>query len=169
MDREGLPIIQGTFHLSEITVRRFIIEFLYFDVYLDWKNTDHPGEINTAIVKMSVTVMDFLKDLPSFNKDNFTLHSDLSARSSRRPSIYLPTEDIPSEVSARKTRFNFRRAHFLPLSSSFQQIIITEKKHILLRYLHQQWNKKNNSKKRENGNLSEFGPAKRMRLDVEDN
>lgn len=45
---------------------------------------------------MSVT--EFLKDLPSFNKDNFTLHSDLS-RSSRRPSIYLPTEEIPSEVS----------------------------------------------------------------------
>lgn len=45
-----------------------------------------------------------------------------------------------------------------------QQIIITEKKHILLRYLHQQWNKKNNSKKRENGTSADW-QAKRMRLE----
>lgn len=56
---------------------------------------------------MSIT--EFLKDMPSFNKDNFTLHSDLSARSSRRPSIYLPTEDIPSEVS--ENVFNFNPKH----------------------------------------------------------
>lgn len=124
-----------------------------------------------------MSVMDFLKDLPSFNKDNFTLHSDLSARSSRRPSIYLPTEDIPSEVSAWENVILIAPCIFWIVENSqshppripFQQIIITEKKHILLRYLHQQWNKKNNSKKRENGNLGEFGPAKRMRLDVEDN
>lgn len=58
--------------------------------------------------------------------------------------------------------------HFHAFSRPFQQIIITEKKHILLRYLHQQWNKKNNSKKRENGTSTEW-PAKRMRLDAEDN
>lgn len=46
------------------------------------------------------TVLEFLKDMPSFHKDNFSLHSDLSARSSRRPSIYLPTEEIPSEVGS---------------------------------------------------------------------
>lgn len=52
----------------------------------------------------------------------------------------------------------------IPSSTSLKQIIITEKKHILLRYLHQQWNKKNNSKKRENGTSADW-QAKRMRLE----
>lgn len=120
-----------------------------------------------------MSVSEFLKNLPSFNKDNFTLHSDLSARSSRRPSIYLPTEDIPSEVSGEKIDFPEHSKTFLfssPNRLPLQQIIITEKKHILLRYLHQQWNKKNSSKKRENGNgTSGEWQAKRMRLDVDDN
>lgn len=124
---------------------------------------DHQNTITTTI--MSVT--EFLKDLPSFNKDNFTLHSDLSARSSRRPSIYLPTEEIPSEVSdwkggLERILFIYQVASCVP---PLQQIIITEKKHILLRYLHQQWNKKNNSKKRENGATPTEWPAKRMRLE----
>ncbi|XP_035509492.1 DET1- and DDB1-associated protein 1 [Morone saxatilis] len=46
--------------------------------------------------------------------------------SNRRPSVYLPTREYPSE-----------------------QIIVTEKTNILLRYLHQQWDKKNAAKKRE--------------------
>lgn len=40
--------------------------------------------------------------------------------------MYLPTREYPSE-----------------------QIIVTEKTNILLRYLHQQWDKKNAAKKRE--------------------
>lgn len=44
----------------------------------------------------------------------------------RRPSVYLPTREYPSE-----------------------QIIVTEKTNILLRYLHQQWDKKNAAKKRD--------------------
>jgi len=46
--------------------------------------------------------------------------------SSKKPSVYLPTKDHPSE-----------------------QIITTEKTNILLRYLHQQWDKKKALKKRE--------------------
>ncbi|XP_061588632.1 DET1- and DDB1-associated protein 1-like isoform X2 [Cololabis saira] len=66
---------------------------------------------------------DFLKGLPVYNKNNFSrFHAD----SNRRPSVYLPTRDYPSE-----------------------QIIVTEKTNILLRYLHQQWDKKNAGKKRE--------------------
>ncbi|XP_017286831.1 DET1- and DDB1-associated protein 1-like isoform X3 [Kryptolebias marmoratus] len=67
---------------------------------------------------------DFLKGLPVYNRSNFSrFHSD----SNRRPSVYLPTREYPSE-----------------------QIIVTEKTNILLRYLHQQWDKKQNSaKKRE--------------------
>ncbi|XP_040911275.1 DET1- and DDB1-associated protein 1-like isoform X2 [Toxotes jaculatrix] len=66
---------------------------------------------------------DFLKGLPVYNKNNFSrFHAD----SNRRPSVYLPTREYPSE-----------------------QIIVTEKTNILLRYLHQQWDKKNAAKKRE--------------------
>lgn len=90
---------------------------------------------------------EFLKGLPSYNEKNFTMfHSDSSVRVSvKRPSVYLPTKDYPSE-----------------------QIIVTEKTNILLRYLHQQWERKN--KKRENGSTTDQGEEgvtsrKRPRLD----
>lgn len=65
---------------------------------------------------------DFLKGLPVYNKSNFSrFHADSVCKASnRRPSVYLPTREYPSE-----------------------QIIVTEKTNILLRYLHQQWDKKN--------------------------
>ncbi|KAL4608013.1 DET1- and DDB1-associated protein 1 [Arapaima gigas] len=71
---------------------------------------------------------DFLKGLPVYNKSNFSrFHADSVCRaSSRRPSVYLPTREFPSE-----------------------QIIVTEKTNILLRYLHQQWDKKNAARKRD--------------------
>uniref|UniRef100_A0A8C1D7H3 DET1- and DDB1-associated protein 1 n=1 Tax=Cyprinus carpio TaxID=7962 RepID=A0A8C1D7H3_CYPCA len=63
----------------------------------------------------------FLKGLPVYNKTNFSrFHADSVCKASnRRPSVYLPTREYPSE-----------------------QIIVTEKTNILLRYLHQQWDKK---------------------------
>ncbi|XP_052697732.1 DET1- and DDB1-associated protein 1-like [Crassostrea angulata] len=71
---------------------------------------------------------DFLKELPSHNEDNFTrFHTDSSCRSNmRKPAVYISTVDHPSE-----------------------QVITTEKTNILLRYLHQQWDKKNQNKKRD--------------------
>ncbi|XP_067317867.1 DET1- and DDB1-associated protein 1-like [Anolis sagrei] len=71
---------------------------------------------------------DFLKSLPVYNKSNFSrFHADsICKASNRRPSVYLPTREYPSE-----------------------QIIVTEKTNILLRYLHQQWDKKNAAKKRD--------------------
>ncbi|KAM8925111.1 DET1- and DDB1-associated protein 1 isoform 2-T2 [Lycaon pictus] len=71
---------------------------------------------------------DFLKGLPVYNKSNFSrFHADSVCKASnRRPSVYLPTREYPSE-----------------------QIIVTEKTNILLRYLHQQWDKKNAAKKRD--------------------
>uniref|UniRef100_A0A336M230 DET1- and DDB1-associated protein 1 n=1 Tax=Culicoides sonorensis TaxID=179676 RepID=A0A336M230_CULSO len=82
--------------------------------------------ICVASPKMSIT--EFLKDLPSYNSRNFSLYNTESGirTSSKRPSVYISTTDIPSD-----------------------QIIVTEKKNILLRYLHQQWDKKNLPKKRE--------------------
>lgn len=75
-----------------------------------------------------MSVNDFLKELPSHNSRNFSLYNTESGirTSSKRPSVYISTTDTPSD-----------------------QIIVTEKKNILLRYLHQQWDKKNMPKKRE--------------------
>ena len=110
-----------------------------------------------------MSLSEFLKDLPTHNRDNFTriqtdasslgrphhgqvkftsemvyyfkaaidficLKNDYSAKhtyldlqvtSRSRSTVYVPTKDIPSE-----------------------QVIVTEKTNILLRYLHQQWDKK---------------------------
>ncbi|XP_050682717.1 DET1- and DDB1-associated protein 1 [Leptidea sinapis] len=97
-----------------------------------------------------MSVIEFLKDLPSYDEQNFSLfNTDNGIRNcSKRPSIYLPTKDIPSE-----------------------QIIVTEKTNILLRFLHQQWEKKNNNasiRKRDQCNTEQNGdervPRKRPRL-----
>ncbi|KAK6189000.1 hypothetical protein SNE40_005060 [Patella caerulea] len=76
---------------------------------------------------------DFMKGLPSYNETNFTrFHSDSSCKTSiRRPTVYISTKEHPSE-----------------------QVITTEKTNILLRYLHQQWDKKNTSKKRDSSRAS---------------
>uniref|UniRef100_A0A3B3X9W1 DET1- and DDB1-associated protein 1 n=1 Tax=Poecilia mexicana TaxID=48701 RepID=A0A3B3X9W1_9TELE len=66
----------------------------------------------------------------------------------RRPSVYLPTREYPSD-----------------------QIIVTEKTNILLRYLHQQWDKKNSGKKREQEQTEEDSaapPRKMARTDSEE-
>uniref|UniRef100_A0A8C1UJG3 DET1- and DDB1-associated protein 1 n=1 Tax=Cyprinus carpio TaxID=7962 RepID=A0A8C1UJG3_CYPCA len=72
-------------------------------------------------LSLNVLKADFLKGLPVYNKTNFSrFHADSVCKASnRRPSVYLPTREYPSE-----------------------QIIVTEKTNILLRYLHQQWDKK---------------------------
>ncbi|XP_041362269.1 DET1- and DDB1-associated protein 1-like [Gigantopelta aegis] len=76
---------------------------------------------------------DFLKGLPSYNEKNFArFHSDSSCKTSvRRPAVYISTKEHPSE-----------------------QVITTEKTNILLRYLHQQWDRKNSSKKRDSNRAS---------------
>ena len=111
-----------------------------------------------------MSLSEFLKDLPTHNRDNFTriqtdasslgrphhgqvkctsgivynykigsfyficlkndysakhIYLDLQVTSRSRSTVYVPTKDIPSE-----------------------QVIVTEKTNILLRYLHQQWDKK---------------------------
>ncbi|XP_058448335.1 DET1- and DDB1-associated protein 1 [Malaya genurostris] len=96
---------------------------------------------------MSIT--EFLKDLPCHNEENFSLFNTENGvkTSSKRPSVYIQTADIPSE-----------------------QVIVTEKKNILLRYLHQQWDKKNAPKKRDHGNdPSSDTLRKRPRLENREN
>ncbi|NXY53900.1 DDA1 protein, partial [Callaeas wilsoni] len=53
---------------------------------------------------------DFLKGLPVYNKSNFSrFHADSVCKASnRRPSVYLPTREFPSEQSEffrEKSRF----------------------------------------------------------------
>lgn len=87
---------------------------------------------------------DFLKDLPTQNAANFTkIDPDSCHRSSTgKKTAYVPVKDIPAD-----------------------QVIVTEKTNILLRYLHQQWDKKASTKKRagEAGAGPEEG-AKKPRL-----
>ncbi|KFB39428.1 AGAP008078-PA-like protein [Anopheles sinensis] len=96
----------------------------------------------------SQSISEFLKDLPCHNEENFSLFNTENGvkTSSKRPSVYIPTLDIPSE-----------------------QVIVTEKKNILLRYLQHQWDKKNPSKKRELENATNDLHRKRPRLDTRDN
>lgn len=92
-------------------------------------------------------VAEFLRGLPSHDENNFTrFHCDgITRTNAKRPSVYLPTKEYPSE-----------------------QVIVTEKTNILLRFLHQQWDKKNQHKKRDNLSLEpleESGSRKRPRLE----
>jgi DET1- and DDB1-associated protein 1 len=47
------------------------------------------------------SVAEFLKGLPSYNENNFArFHTDSGSRTCvKRPSVYLPTKDYPSEQS----------------------------------------------------------------------
>ncbi|XP_076679724.1 DET1- and DDB1-associated protein 1 isoform X2 [Andrena cerasifolii] len=92
------------------------------------------------------SVAEFLKGLPSHNENNFAnFHTDSGNRTCvKKPSVYLPTKDHPSE-----------------------QVIVTEKTTILLRYLHHQWDKKNAERKRDflssNGDSEDDGTAVRRK------
>ncbi|XP_076465873.1 DET1- and DDB1-associated protein 1-like [Babylonia areolata] len=78
----------------------------------------------------SARMGDFLKGLPSYRESNFTrFHAESSCRSNQKPTLYISTRDYPSN----------------------QVVITTEKTNILLRYLHQQWDKKRVTKKRDSG------------------
>ncbi|KAH8412488.1 hypothetical protein KR009_002497 [Drosophila setifemur] len=77
-----------------------------------------------------MSVSEFIKGLPIHNSNNFThLSNEHGIRTSqKRASVYLPTEDVASE-----------------------QLIVMDKRCVLLRYLTQQWDKKTLQRKREHG------------------
>ncbi|ALC39963.1 CG31855, partial [Drosophila busckii] len=79
-----------------------------------------------------MSVSDFIKGLPIHDSKNFThLSNDHGIRTSqKRASVYLPTEDVPESG----------------------QLIVMDKRCVLLRYLTQQWDKKTLQRKREHGN-----------------
>jgi DET1- and DDB1-associated protein 1 len=84
---------------------------------------------------VSSSLGDLLKDLPTHNRDNFSrintgpdgsfagqrqhYNTSSGVNGRHRNPLYIPTKDFPEE-----------------------QLIVTEKTNILLRYLHQQWDKK---------------------------
>jgi len=85
------------------------------------------------------------------NEQNFSrFQGDPNGRSSyKKPPVYLPVKDSPDS-----------------------QEIVTEKTNILLRYLHQQYEKKCPKKKRDPANSNSLGDeetprVKRARLDVD--
>lgn len=77
-----------------------------------------------------MSVSDFIKGLPTHDSKNFThLSNEHGIRTSqKRASVYLPTEEVASE-----------------------QLIVMDKRCVLLRYLQQQWDKKTLQRKREHG------------------
>ncbi|KAH8403361.1 hypothetical protein KR222_011358 [Zaprionus bogoriensis] len=78
-----------------------------------------------------MSVSDFIKGLPIHDSKNFThLSNEYGIRTSqKRASVYLPTEDVPEQA----------------------QLIVMDKRCVLLRYLTQQWDKKTLQRKREHG------------------
>jgi DET1- and DDB1-associated protein 1 len=92
-----------------------------------------------------MSIAEFLDGMPSFDERNFSrFHSD-NGRSKRVP-VYISTDEQPCE-----------------------QIIVTDKSNLLLRYLHNQWDKKHGGKKREMVETSEEtgqSSRKRPRVDL---
>ncbi|XP_026477027.1 DET1- and DDB1-associated protein 1-like [Ctenocephalides felis] len=89
-------------------------------------------------------VSDLLKDLPSFNANNFALYNTETANKTtiKKPSVYIATtETTPSKE------------------------IVSDRTNILLRYLHLQWQKKNMSRKREFAEPPSDDHRKRPRFD----
>lgn len=93
-------------------------------------------------VVIAQSIAEFLKDLPSHDTENFSLfNTENGIRTSlKRPSVYLPTDEMPADQGDIAT-------HWIPLLVFAYirlsiSVIVTEKKSILLRYLHQQWEKK---------------------------
>ena len=96
------------------------------------------------ISRMSLS--DFLKDLPTYNRDNFTrIHSnDSTTAAAASPS---PSSSASAAGNAAPNRGHstsrHRPAMYVPTKDyPYEQEIVTERTNILLRYLHQQLDKK---------------------------
>jgi len=72
---------------------------------------------------------EFLKDLPSFKKENFSRF-------------------VPDSSNRSVTQTNRSDALVTCSDDSSSQVIVTEKTSILLRYLHDHWDRKHNARKR---------------------
>ncbi|KAF0306015.1 DET1- and DDB1-associated protein 1 [Amphibalanus amphitrite] len=110
------------------------------------KNTEAGGsQAGSSSSNTNQNIPEFLRGLPCRDSKNFSKFSaDSGPKSSgKKAPIYLPTTDHPSE-----------------------QVIVTEKTNILLRYLHWRWEKKlqDQSKKRGAGTTDgEEGASARKR------
>ena len=100
-----------------------------------------------------MTTANFLKDLPIYNQENFSKIHEVDGSQTptqdKRQTKYVPTEDYSLD----------------------EQEIVTEKTNILLRYLHQQLDKKlsliqNNTKREASKEPNEVPLRKKVRLDL---
>ena len=99
-----------------------------------------------------MTTANFLKDLPIYNQENFSKIDevdDSQTTQDKQQTKYVPTEDYSLD----------------------EQEIVTEKTNILLRYLHQQLDKKlsliqNNTKREASKEPNEVPLRKKVRLDL---
>ncbi|XP_003243318.1 DET1- and DDB1-associated protein 1-like isoform X2 [Acyrthosiphon pisum] len=97
-----------------------------------------------------MSINEFFDGLTSYDERNFSRF--VSKNSERKPSpVYIKTKDEPSE-----------------------QIIVNDNSHLLLQYLHKQWDKENGCKKRalvealvETSEESASTSRKRPRLDTD--
>jgi len=79
---------------------------------------------------------EFLKDLPTRNRENFSrLHCDASVSGSPGGSLYASRNTVTTRG---RGSCNYVPTKDIPADA----VIVTEKTNILLRYLHQQWDKK---------------------------
>ena len=131
-----------------------------------------------------MSLSDFLKDLPTHNSANFTrLHASdgpAAASASSSSSVLEPKSSVSSAIA------RHRATQYVPTKDiPSDQIIVTEKTNILLRYLHQQWDKKaaangatpgaaapgSGNRKREGEDQGQGGASgrKRLRMDPQAN
>ncbi|BES91419.1 Det1 complexing ubiquitin ligase [Nesidiocoris tenuis] len=94
---------------------------------------------------MSV-ISEFLNGLPSYDSENFSKYANSQGRSqTKKPPVHIPTTDSPVD-----------------------QVIVPERTNVLLRYLHQKWEKEQPGLKRNNESDPLAFSLKRPRLDNSD-
>lgn len=110
----------------------WIVFFIIFIVIIVW------FDLFIVILGYFQSISEFLKNLPCHNEKNFALFNTENGirTSSRRPSVYLPTVDIPSEQSKCDNwllhEYASRSKHFF---LSMWMIKITEKNDLLILFM----------------------------------
>lgn len=103
----------GSFKLIDIESMISKPQLTHFKIRYHSKNMIH-FNVNCFIIYNKnkfyfQSISEFLKNLPSHNEKNFALFNTENGirTSSRRPSVYLPTVDIPSEQSKLHLWWNY--------------------------------------------------------------
>lgn len=120
-----LRLQNWTIHFGRCHMSRNLMDFWFFfllaKIYSKWKM--FKMEFFSWIRLQSIS--EFLKNLPSHNEKNFALFNTENGirTSSRRPSVYLPTVDIPSEQSKQIFLFFIESFHYVDTQTPFAALI----------------------------------------------